>query len=244
MAGRVLVDRQRYRATLRGLEAGSETKEGLLDSESVFAQISEPDRFPYMALFQETVRNWAFYHEFRTDQDSPLRRAAVPTYPRLLYSDGSNWSNVLYVVAQRGDASSLQQALSRAFEGASFELGLEFRMFAEGVERPVSPRELSDGTLRFLCLAAACFQVHSPPFMAFNEPETSLSPSAIEPLADMLAFAASRSQLLVTTHSETLADALKSRAGAHSLRLAKVDGETTVLDQPFYKQPRRHPKAD
>lgn len=238
LAGRVMVDRQRNRARLRGLDSGSEEKQGLLDSESVFAQVSEPDRFPYMPLFEQTVRRWAFYHEFRTDQDSPLRRPAVPTYPLQLNADGSNWSNVLFVAASRGESDLLRSVLTRAFEDTEFELRPEVRMFADGIERPSLPQEFSDGTLRFLCLAAACFQIHSPPLMAFNEPETSLSPSAIVPLADMLAFAATRSQLWVTTHSEPLAEALRARTGADSFRLAKVDGETTVLDRPFFKKPR------
>ncbi len=239
LAGRVMVDRKRSYAKLRGLESGIEERDNLQDSESIFSQVIDVERYPFLSLFQDLVRKWAFFHEFRTDADSPLRRPSLATYPRRLAEDGSNWPTVLFVVEARGDGDSLHECLARAFPDSAFTFeATAAEMLVEGLQRPVRPQELSDGTLKFLCLAAACYQVHTPPIMAFNEPETSVSPAAIEPLADMLAHASTGSQLWVTTHSLALAEALGARTGATPLKLDKVDGETTVLDRPFYKKKR------
>ena len=45
----------------------------LLDSESVLSQIREPHRFPQLTALREEILSWRFYHQFRTDSESPLR---------------------------------------------------------------------------------------------------------------------------------------------------------------------------
>jgi predicted ATPase len=96
--------------------------------------------------------------------------------------------------------------------------------------RPLDGRELSDGTLRYLCLLAALLSPRPPPLMALNEPETSLHPDLLEPLAELLAAAARTSQLWVTTHSEELAGHLQRLTKAHPLRLAMKDGATVLAE--------------
>ena len=103
--------------------------------------------------------------------------------------------------------------------------------FADGpLKRPLDARELSDGTLRYLCLLAALLSPRPPPLLALNEPETSLHPDLLKPLGQLLADAAQRSQLWVTTHSEVLAKELTRLTGAIPVRLQKVDGATRVTD--------------
>jgi predicted ATPase len=123
----------------------------------------------------------------------------------------------------------MQPILERAFPGSTFHfMENSFFMKVLGVNRPMGPKELSDGTLKFLALAAACFAKRPEPLVAFNEPENSLSPAAIEPLADMFAHAAQYSQLWVTTHSEELAQAMVNRTACRPIHLEKLDGETTL----------------
>lgn len=89
--------------------------------------------------------------------------------------------------------------------------------------------ELSDGTLRYLCLLAALLSPQPPTLMAFNEPETSLHPSLEAPLADLLVEAADRSQVWVTTHSETLADRVATAAGSVLVHQVDLRGGATTL---------------
>ena len=97
-----------------------------------------------------------------------------------------------------------------------------------GLQRPLDATELSDGTLRYLCLLAALMSPRPPPLLALNEPETSLHPDLLAPLGELIAQAAERSQLWITTHSETLADEVARRTGGRVLALEKVQGETRV----------------
>jgi predicted ATPase len=71
---------------------------------------------------------------------------------------------------------------------------------------------LSDGTLRYLCLLAILHHPNPPPFVCIEEPELGLHPDILPGLATLLREASERSQLVVTTHSDVLVDALTDTA--------------------------------
>ena len=89
-------------------------------------------------------------------------------------------------------------------------------------------RELSDGTLRYLALAGALLSLRLPSFIALNEPESSLHPGLLEPLARLIARASERTQIWLVTHSERLAAALKGHGGVAPRTVIKKDGETWI----------------
>lgn len=63
---------------------------------------------------------------------------------------------------------------------------------------------LSDGTLRFICLATLLLQPDLPALVLLDEPELGLHPAAVALLADLLSSASTRAQVLVSTQSVTL----------------------------------------
>lgn len=63
---------------------------------------------------------------------------------------------------------------------------------------------LSDGTLRFICLAVLLLQPDLPPLVLLDEPELGLHPAALIVLANMLDSASTRTQVIVATQSVTL----------------------------------------
>lgn len=65
---------------------------------------------------------------------------------------------------------------------------------------------LSDGTLRFICLATLLLQPNPPRLILLDEPELGLHPLAIHILAEMLDAASERTQILLATQSVTLLD--------------------------------------
>lgn len=73
-----------------------------------------------------------------------------------------------------------------------------------GSDEYFGPERLSDGTSRFLCLASLLLQPELPAIVLLDEPELGLHPAAINLLADMLSSAATRTQVVVATHSVTL----------------------------------------
>ena len=98
-------------------------------------------------------------------------------------------------------------------------------------------RFVSDGTLRFLLWGAALLSPRPPSLMVLNEPETSLHPDLVAPLAEMIAAAARTTQVVVVTHSAPLRAHLATAEDASELELFKEWGETRVVDQTPLTQP-------
>lgn len=79
---------------------------------------------------------------------------------------------------------------------------LEWRQ--KGSTFPFQPWQLSDGTIRFICLAAALLQPNPPSTIVIDEPELGLHPYALDVLAGLFRDASERTQLVVSTQSVTL----------------------------------------
>ena len=77
-----------------------------------------------------------------------------------------------------------------------------------GLKQPVPATRLSDGTLRFMAILAQLLSPTPPPLICMEEPELGLHPDAIALLAGLLQEASTRTQLIVTTHSDALVSAL------------------------------------
>jgi predicted ATPase len=92
--------------------------------------------------------------------------------------------------------------------------------FPEFPKRDFEATELSD--------AGALLAYRLPPFIALNEPEASLHPSLLGPLADMVVRAARKSQILLVTHSATLAEAIAATGAAKIRTVEKRDGATCI----------------
>ena len=98
-----------------------------------------------------------------------------------------------------------------------------------GMLRPLHARELSDGTLRYIYLIAALLSPRPPELIALNEPETSLHPDVIDPLAKLIIAASKNSQMWIVTHSQILADLVERYSSAQPIRLHLVGGKTRVV---------------
>ena len=207
----------------------------LWNGESFLSQLSEPHRFPLLSALRSVLVRWRFYHHFRTDLDAPIRQPQVGVRTPALAHDGRDLAAALMTIQEIGDRDLLHQSVERAFPGAKLELIAErgtfsFRLAMPGLFRPLEAAELSDGTLRYLCLIAALLSPRTPPFLALNEPETSLHSDLLPALAELIASAGERGQVLVTTHAEALASALEKRGETATVRLAKRDSATIVAE--------------
>ena len=205
----------------------------LLASETLLGRLEDPSRYPELDQVRRTLLEWRFYHQVRTDADSPLRRPCTAVATPTLASDGSNLAAVFATLAHiRGDTADLDAAIAAAFPGARLEIPPPERQASFGLSLPefpqrvFEPAELSDGTLRFLALAGALLAYRLPPFIALNEPEASLHPDLMTPLAGLIAKAAERSQVWLVTHSERLAQALEAHGSVRTVQ--KVDGATQI----------------
>ena len=204
----------------------------LWGGESLLSQITEPHRFPLLSAIRSEFQRWRFYHHFRTDVEAPARRPQVGVRTPALAHDGRDLAAALTTISEIGDVRALHGAIERAFPGTTLHLVAEngrfaFQLHTPGVLRPLDALELSDGTLRYICLVAALLSPRPPPFLALNEPETSLHPELLQPLAELVVSASRQSQIFLTTHSELLADRLGA-VGVERLELVKSEGETEI----------------
>lgn len=117
----------------------------------------------------------------------------------------------------------------------------QLRMKQPGLLRALKAAELSDGTLRYLLLITALLSPRPPALMVLNEPETSLHPDLLAPLARLIAAAAARTQVVVVAHAAALTYALAAHADCTRIVLEKELGETVVpgLMQPRWNWPSR-----
>lgn len=205
-------------------------------NESVLSQLREPHLYPELSLLRAEMARWRFYHHFRTDPNSPLRHPQPGAWTPILSHDGQDLAAALQTILESEKAPDLEATIAAAFGGARIEVqadGPRFRilMHLPRLLRPLQAQELSDGTLRYLCLAAALLSPRPASLLALNEPETSLHPDLLEPLAKLIAGAGKDSQLWITTHSEPLAELVERFSGRKRTLLELVEGATHVVGQ-------------
>lgn len=231
-----LLDRKGASVMVRGEDGRPASLDiDLLYSETVLGRLEDPGRYPELDAVRRTLLQWRFYHGLRTDAGSPLRRPCPAVATPTLASDGSDLAAVFATLAHiRGDTRDLDDVIDAAFPGARLDVPIPGLMASFGMVFPDFPQrvfdaaELSDGTLRFLSLAGALLAYRLPPFVALNEPEASLHPDLMEPLARLIAAAAERTQLWLVTHSERLAQAVVATGAGKVRTVLKRDGATQI----------------
>lgn len=205
--------------------------------DSMMTHAADPVSAPELLYLRERMRGWRFYDHLRTDRDAPARGQRVGTRTPVLAGDGGDLAAAIQTIHEIGDSRGFDGFVSDAFPASSVEVtsnaGLfGLQMHQRGLLRPLDAAELSDGTLRYLLLTVALLTPRPPSLMVLNEPETSLHPELIGPLARLISEASRRGQVIVVSHSAALTDALEAE-GALTHRLQKDTGETVVPDAEF-----------
>lgn len=161
------------------------------------------------------LESYRVYHFHDTSSEAPPKQTCDIEDNRFLRPDASNLAAFLYLLREKRPDSyhniedSVRQ-IAPFFKG--FKLGpsalnpAKIRVEWEeiGSDTYFDASALSDGTLRFICLATLLLQPDLPPVVLVDEPELGLHPAAIQVLAAMLQSASTRAQLLVSTQSVTL----------------------------------------
>ncbi|KQM54617.1 ATP-binding protein [Pseudomonas sp. Leaf15] len=213
---------------------------------SLFDQVGSLRGSPEVLLLRESIRGWRFYDHFRSDVDAPVRQPQLGTRTPVLHHDGRDLAAALQTIREIGDPEALQRAVSDAFPGARLNIeplqggrfAIEF--YQEGLLRPLSAAELSDGTLRYLLLIAALLTPRPPTMMVLNEPETSLHPDLSPALARLIIQASTQCQVWVVSHASRLIAALQQDEACNCIVLEKVLGQTQIVGQGILDGPAWH----
>ena len=201
---------------------------------SILAQRRDPELYPelsWLAQNYEKVRiyrEWSFGRNavFREPQKSDMRNDA-------LEEDFSNLGLFLnrlktrFPVAKKAILSGLKDLYDGIHDFDVFVEGGTVQVFFTEGDFVIPATRLSDGTLRYLCLLAILCDPEPPPLVCIEEPELGLHPDIIPKVADLLRAASKRTQLIVTTHSDILVDAMTETPDA-VIVCAKHQGQTTM----------------
>jgi predicted ATPase len=223
--------------------------------DSMLSEFADPRQAPEALRVREHVRSWRFYDHIRTDPAAPARASQIGTRTPVMSHDGADVAAALQTIRETGDADALDLAIDLAFPGSRVTVESEgggrlgLRLHQHGLLRALSAAELSDGTLRYLLWAAALLAPRPAGLLVLNEPETSLHPQLLAPLAQLITTAAASCQVIAVSHSQNLINALhratqESGAPACAIELVKDFGETRVagrepLDEPAWHWPKR-----
>jgi predicted ATPase len=229
----MMMERKGPLVMLRNEKGARESHEAaVLSSETALAAFRDGARYPELEAIRRELLGWRLYHDFRTDQGSPIRQPCHAITTPTLSADGRDLAAVLATLSViREDTTDLDAAIDDAFPGARLDAGEEgslcqMSLTFPDMPRPFAAHELSDGTLKYLCLLGALMGYRLPPLIALNEPEASLHPSLLAPLARLIASAAGRARIWIVTHSDELAGHLLEETGKRARRVVKAKGAT------------------
>lgn len=229
----IIAERRAAHVKLRtvGSHGWNDIETNLSSFDSMITHCADPIDGAELLSMRERIRDWRFYDSLRTDPLAPARTKQVMTYTPVLASDGADLAAAIATICAIGDASGLEEAIDNAFPGSTIIAETDnkygdIHLHQKGLLRPLGAAELSDGTLRYIMLAAALLSPRPPELMVLNEPEASLHPSLMPALANLIVTASQHGQIIVVSHNDALIKSILSSGEANEIRLEKRLGET------------------
>ncbi len=166
------------------------------------------------------ISNWMVYHFHDTSASSPMRRSEIVEDYDKLRGDAANIAPFLLHLKNDEHFSDCYKRIVDAVRLVTpffddFRLDVQKLGQAEkvrlswsqkGSDFPMQPYHLSDGSIRFICLATALLQPNPPSTIIIDEPELGLHPAAIVVLAELIQVASKQTQVIIATQSPALID--------------------------------------
>ena len=198
----------------------------------------------------EAISRWVVYHFHDTSERAPMRQSEIVEDYACLREDAANIAPFLKALREDGpegvksyqmivEAVRLVMPFFDDFTLTPVNFGpaqkVKLTWTQKGTDYPFQPYHLSDGAIRFICLATALLQPRPPSTIIIDEPELGLHPQAIAVLADLIKASSSRTQVIVATQSPILVD----QFAVSDIIVAKRSGGATAferLDEKDYSE--------
>lgn len=208
-------------------------REDVAPDESILSQRKGADEYPEITTLGWLYSGFRLYRDWAFGPHSLLRQPQrTDQQADFLKPDGANLGLVLHRLCWKASVKQrLLEYLRELYDGiddcVDSVSGGTILTFLHESGREIPATRLSDGTLRYLCLLAILCDPEPPPLVCIEEPELGLHPDIIPTLARLLKEASARTQLIVTTHSDILVDAL-SETPESVVVCEKHDGQTVM----------------
>ena len=182
----------------------------------ILSQVRDVGQYPEITLLADLYTKCRIYSEWSFGRSSRLREPTPAGRSHTILSDSMNdFALVLDGLKGSPTHEKIRDQLKELKETyldyvtrhIFGNIGLELQ--EAPFEFPVPAKRLSDGTLRFLALAAILLNSNPPPVICLEEPELGMHPDMIRMVARMIAECSEKTQVIVSTHSENLLTALQ-----------------------------------
>lgn len=211
-------------------------REDLDPQQSVLSQRKDPDLYPEVTAVGtsfaaiQTFREWSFGRLSAPRLAQPADQSSAQLEP-----DGRNLGLILNEIEHSDMWTRLNDCLRRflprfRYLSTRIQAGsVQVYLHEEGLRSPVPATRLSDGTIRFIALLAMLLRADTASVICIEEPELGLHPDALALIAELLVEASTKSQIIVTTHSDILVSALTDHAD--SVLVCEHLGTGTVMSR-------------
>jgi len=164
----------------------------------------------------DAIASWKIYHFHDTSPTAPMRSEEIIQDNKILRTNASNIG--AFLLKLKTDMPSAYKEIINAIKLVTpffddfllepFKRGekevVNLSWVQKGSDYPMQPYHLSDGSIRFICLATALLQPNPPATIIIDEPELGLHPAAIAILAELIKAASERTQVVIATQSPDL----------------------------------------
>jgi predicted ATPase len=185
----------------------------------------------------KTIRDWRVYHFHDTSPSAPVMGLCNVLDNDVLHGNAVNLAAFLMRMqnSHPGHFARIEETVRQV---APFFGSFVLKEVSAGQTQLLwkdrysdllyYPHQLSDGTLRYICLASLLLQPNPASTLIIDEPELGLHPFAVKLLASLLHETAQRAQLIVSTQSSLLLDELTPE---QVIVVNQSDGETVLERQ-------------
>lgn len=209
------------RPVLNAKDGRRELQRDQLDpTQSILAQRKDPDAYPVLTRLGAQLSRIPIYRDWQFGPSAGPRLSCRPDVRKDILTEALDNLPARLQELRRSPPLKrrlieMLRELAPSFTG--FEVlsdGGSLSLYLEEGDHLTPAQRLSDGTLRYLCLLTVLLDAAPPPMIVIEEPELGLHPDLHPRLAELLIDASERTQLLVTTHSDALVDALSGTPDA------------------------------
>lgn len=208
-------------------------RQDLPPDESVLSQRKDPDVYPELTWLGQQFESIQMFRDWSFGRYAQLRQPQPADLPAdALVSDSKNLSLILNELEHSDAGGEFNRLISRflpryqRFSTRLHGATVQFYLHEQGLKAPVPATRLSDGTIRFMAILALLLSPKPKPLICIEEPELGLHPDALPLLANLMVETSKHTQLVVTTHSDTLVSALTEEA--ESVLVCEDNGGTTL----------------
>ncbi|MDR1053383.1 MAG: AAA family ATPase [Planctomycetaceae bacterium] len=166
---------------------------------------------------RDFIDSWRIYHFHDTSHTAAARRSEIVEDNEVLRSNGSNIAPCLLFLRENNNdvyrtivdnirlvAPFFDDFILKPYKNGELSNRVKLDWKQKGSDYPMQPYHLSDGTLRFICLATLLLMQIDSEVIVLDEPELGLHPFAISVLAGLIQYISTFSQIIVSTQSTTL----------------------------------------